>query len=183
MHSCKDHQMTNSNIVEFPKSKIVRDVPPEIEAEIAKKKEKNKQNYAEAMSEDIVAGLFNELENCGIDSTDEHFQKDFIFASLAIKSLIFRNLGLPHQLHDYVDKTVKIRTLPVDADSKAIADMIDELLKEEHQRTTEENKKPTITELQLKPINGNKTKGTNNKKHNRSNKSIPKEMDDNLLYE
>jgi len=60
---------------------------------------------------------------------------------------------------------------------------IDELLKEEHQRTTEENKKPTITELQLKPINGNKTKGTNNKKHNRSNKSIPKEMDDNLLYE
>ena len=122
--------MTNSNIVEFPKSKIVRDVPPEIEAEIAKKKEKNKQNYAEAMSEDIVAGLFNELENCGIDSTDEHFQKDFIFASLAIKSLIFRNLGLPHQLHDYVDKTVKIRTLPVDADSKAIADMIDELLKE-----------------------------------------------------
>lgn len=119
--------MNKSNVLEFPKNKIVRDVSPELDEQIAKKKEKSRQNYAEAMTEDMTAGLYAELENCGIDTTDPAFMKDFAFLAGIMKATVYRNMGLEHPLHSIIDRSVHVRTLPADATEEDIAKLLAEM--------------------------------------------------------
>lgn len=119
--------MNKSNVLEFPKSKIVRDVTPELDEQIAKKKEKSRLNYAEAMTEDMTAGLYAELENCGIDTTEPAFMKDFAFLAGVMKATVYRNMGLEHPFHSMIDKSVHIRTLPIDASEEDIAKLLAEM--------------------------------------------------------
>lgn len=100
------------NVIEFPKSKIVRDSMLPIE-EIEKAKEKGKINYADGILSEIASGLFGELENYGIDVEDEQgnmASKDFIFLTDVLKAVIYRNMGLDHPLHKFVDENVAIFT-------------------------------------------------------------------------
>ena len=118
------------NILAFPKNKIVREVPPELEEELAKKKEKSRQNYADAMVEDFVGSLYGELENCGLDTSEVNFQKDFVFAAAALKATVYRNLGIEHPLHKMIDKSVHIRTLPLDSSPEEIAKLLQEMIEQ-----------------------------------------------------
>lgn len=96
-----------TKIVNFPTSRIVREVPQNNE-EIEKVKEKGKQNYADGMSEEISSALLVELENFGIDTEAKEFNKDFVFLHDVIKCLIYRNMGLKHALQPFIDESVKI---------------------------------------------------------------------------
>lgn len=100
-----------TNVFEFPKSKIVREVQPPIE-EIEAAKEKGKQNYADGIVGEVATGLIAELENYGIEveSEDGAINKDFIFLTDVLKSVIYRNMGLKHSLHEFVDDNVEIFT-------------------------------------------------------------------------
>ncbi len=104
-----------TNVFEFPKDKIVREVQPNIE-EIEKVKEKGKQNYADGMSEEIAASLLIELENFGIDTTAKEFTNDFAFLHDVIKCLIYRNMGLEHGLQSFIDENVQIVVINKDQD-------------------------------------------------------------------
>jgi hypothetical protein len=99
------------NIIEFPKSKIVRDAVIPIE-EIEKAKEKGKINYADGIVAEVALGLLQELENYGIDLNDEEngTSKDFIFLTDVLKSVIYRTMTLQHPLHSFIDENVAIFT-------------------------------------------------------------------------
>lgn len=98
-----------TNVFEFPKDKIVREVQPNIE-EIEKAKEKGKQKYADSIVAEVATGLLAELENYGIELEDDKgkFNKDFLFLTDVLKSVIYRNMDLKHSLHNFVDDNVAI---------------------------------------------------------------------------
>lgn len=100
-----------TNVFEFPKSKIVRDVPLNIE-EIEKAKEKGKKQYADSIVAEVGAGLLAELENYGIELDDEKggLSKDFLFMTDVLKSIVYRNMNIDHPLHSFVDENVSIFT-------------------------------------------------------------------------
>jgi hypothetical protein len=95
-----------TNVFEFPKDKIFREAPTNVEVE--KVKEKGKQNYADGMSEEISASLLIELENCGVDTARKDFNKDFVFLADVVKCLIYRNMDLKHGLQTFIDENVII---------------------------------------------------------------------------
>jgi hypothetical protein len=96
-----------TNVFEFPKSKIVREVQPPIE-EIEAAKEKGRQNFADGILVDFIEGTLSLLENYGIDTEGPEFEKDFAFTVEAIKSTIYRSLSLNHHLHDFIEKSVTV---------------------------------------------------------------------------
>jgi hypothetical protein len=65
-----------TTIVKFPTNRIIREVPPNIE-EINKAKEKSLQKHAETIVEDLVLSIIDAIENYGIDSETESFERDF----------------------------------------------------------------------------------------------------------
>jgi hypothetical protein len=123
-----------NKILEFPKSKIVRDVPFDDE-EIARAKEKNRQKYADELVEDIQAGLLAELENCGINVEGDGFLKDYIYLSDILKATIYRNFGLEHQSHKFIDDHVKVATVPEGTTPEEVAEIIGRLIAESKANT------------------------------------------------
>jgi hypothetical protein len=100
-----------TNVFKFPESKIVREVPVNVE-EIEKQKEKGRQNYADGIVAEVATGLIAELENYGVEIEDDdgNISKDYIFLTDVLKSVIYRNMDLKHPLHAFVDDNVEIFT-------------------------------------------------------------------------
>jgi hypothetical protein len=100
-----------TNVFKFPEHKIVREVPVNLE-EVEKQKEKGKQKYADGIVGEVATGLIAELENYGVEIEDDDgsMSKDFIFLTDVLKSVIYRNMGLKHSLHNFVDDNVEIFT-------------------------------------------------------------------------
>jgi hypothetical protein len=96
-----------TNVYQFPKSKIVRDVPQDME-EVEKIRTKGKKNYADGMAEELTVIVLTEMENFGMETTHPGFQKDFIFLNDVIKCAIYRSMGLSHGLHEFIDEHVEV---------------------------------------------------------------------------
>lgn len=99
-----------SKVVEFPKNKIVREAPVNVE-QIEKVKEKGLLNFADGMVDDLIGNLYAELENYGLDTSGDHFDKDFSFAVDGLRACIFRSLGLKHHLHEFLDTNVTMKNI------------------------------------------------------------------------
>ena len=97
----------SNNVFKFPESKIVREIPPQIE-EIEKAKEKGKQNYAEDIAVDFAESMVAVLDSYGIDQDNENFDKDLAFTVETIRAMIYRSLDLKHHLHEFIDNNVSI---------------------------------------------------------------------------
>jgi molecular chaperone GrpE (heat shock protein) len=96
----------NENIVEFPRNRIIRE---HAGAEyIEKAKERGKQNFAETVSDDLISVLLEELENFGVDTSQDEFIKDFSMTVDSLRATIYRSFGVPHHLHDFIDTHVKM---------------------------------------------------------------------------
>jgi hypothetical protein len=95
----------SDKIVAFPKHKIVREVPANVE-EIEKAKERSTQNFAEDIMEDLISNIYAELENYGLNVDNEHFEKDFSFAADALRSTIYRTLGIKHPMQEFIETSV-----------------------------------------------------------------------------
>lgn len=113
-----------TTIVQFPTSRIVREVTPNIE-EIEKAKEKSLQKHAETIVEDLVLNIMDAMENYGIDIDKETFERDFTFAADGLRATVYRTFGIEHPLHNFIDTNVQV----VKADSfdelkEKIKDMI-----------------------------------------------------------
>jgi hypothetical protein len=92
--------MTEPNIVQFPKDKIVREALPDIE-ELNKVKEKSIKNFADTITEDISSNILFELDNYG-------FMKDFHFLVATMAATIYRTLSVEHPLHKFMSENVVI---------------------------------------------------------------------------
>lgn len=97
-----------TDILQFPKSKIVRERTPEIE-ELTKLKEKGLQKFADALSEDLTDNILHDLSQCGINIEDDTFLKDFYFATMIMNACIYRSVGIEHPMHEFIDKNVQVK--------------------------------------------------------------------------
>lgn len=100
--------MTQSNnVVEFPKHKIVRD--PSLNTEEAKAlKAKRLELFADTLTEEVTENILADLANSDIDIENDIFVKDFHFLVGVLTAVVYRAMSLEHELHDFIDKRVKI---------------------------------------------------------------------------
>lgn len=97
--------MTDNNIVQFPKDKIVRE-GINVE-EVKKAQEKSLKNYADTVVDEVTNALLSEIDNQGLDKEDEKFIRDFNFALTILAASVYRSLKVPHDLHPFLDECVK----------------------------------------------------------------------------
>ena len=113
-------------VIEFPKHKVVRDVPVDV---IEERNRKADQKMADAMVDDLAGIVATEIDNFDLDVQSKDFAKDFIVVVDALKAAIYRQFGLPHHFHAFTDKNISI----IDADfgtltKEQIQDKIDEVM-------------------------------------------------------
>jgi hypothetical protein len=100
--------MSSGNIVEFPKSKIIRDGSLNNDI-INKLKEKSTQNFADDLTQELSTMLLTELDNYGIDIEDDRFTKDFMYLVSIMSAIVYRTVDLKHDFHDFLDNNVVVR--------------------------------------------------------------------------
>lgn len=102
-----------TQILEFPRNKIVREVPIDNER-LEKAKKQSTKNFAEALIANIGENVLIDLEQGAgleVSAKNEDFTRDFFFALDVLRATIYRQLELEHHLHDYIDQHVKVRKL------------------------------------------------------------------------
>lgn len=92
-------------VIEFPKHKVVRDVPEE---HLIARQAKADQKLADAIVDDITGMIITELDNCMVEVEKKQFSKDFVLVADALKACVYRSFGIDHHLHDFIDNNVKL---------------------------------------------------------------------------
>lgn len=95
----------DSKVVEFPKSKVVRDVTEE---QLKERTLRQNEKLADTIVDEITGMMIAELDNFLIDVQDKVFAKDLVLVIDSLKAAVYRHLGLKHHLHDFIDKNVKL---------------------------------------------------------------------------
>jgi hypothetical protein len=90
------------NILEFPKSKIVRE---HVGAELMEKRlEQGNKNFVDQFCNELQSFILAEISNCDVDIHDDQFLKDFYKMCGILEATMFRAYKLEHPLHDLMDK-------------------------------------------------------------------------------
>lgn len=115
-------------VIEFPKHKVVRDVPEE---HLKARQAKADQKLADAIVDDLTSIIITELDNFCVEVTDKTFAKDFILVVDSIKAAVYRSFGINHHLHDFVDKNITLINGDFDKMSdEEIKEKIEQVMKE-----------------------------------------------------
>jgi 20S proteasome alpha/beta subunit len=107
-------------VIEFPKHKVVRDVPGEVLEERARRAD---MKMADAIVSDITAMIVTELDNFYVSVEDESFTKDLVLVVDAIRATVYRQFGFEHHLHPFIEDNI---TIISKTDAKAMEDMDEE---------------------------------------------------------
>ena len=102
-----------TEILQFPKNKIVREVPIDNER-LEKAKKQSVKNFAESLVANIGENILLDLEQGAgleVSSKNEEFTRDFFFALDVLRATIYRQLELDHHLHEYINEHVKVSKL------------------------------------------------------------------------
>jgi hypothetical protein len=97
-----------TNVLEFPKSAIIRDTTAQTAEKLVALKERSTQKYADTLIHELIEDLLMSMESCGIDVESDPFKKDFIFTTSILSAAIYRSLDMKHPLHDFIDNTVSM---------------------------------------------------------------------------
>lgn len=92
-------------VIEFPKNKVVREVPEEIHLE---RQAKADMKQADAIVDEIAGIMLTELDNYYVDINQKQFAKDIILVVDALKAAVYRSYGIDHHLHAFIDDNVKL---------------------------------------------------------------------------
>jgi 20S proteasome alpha/beta subunit len=107
-------------VIEFPKHKVVRDVPGEVLEERARRAD---MKMADAIVSDITAMIVTELDNFYVSVEDESFTKDLVLVVDAIRATVYRQFGFEHHLHPFIEDNI---TIISKKDAKDMEDMNEE---------------------------------------------------------
>ena len=119
-----------SKILKFPESKIVRD--PVVDMVISHSREKTWSKVAEGITQDLIGELYDHVEDFeNFDLKSDEFQKDFSITTDMIRAMVYRSLGVPHHLHEFIDSNVEIRTAEDGIDAEAIKTIMKEMYQTE----------------------------------------------------
>jgi hypothetical protein len=103
--------MTESNVLSFPKNRIVRDTEHNIE-ELTKLKSNSIRNFADALTEEVADTIIQIFSANGIEIENEKFAKDFHFLVGIANATIYRTLNMEHQFHNFLDEQVTFNPIP-----------------------------------------------------------------------
>jgi hypothetical protein len=92
-------------VIEFPKHKVVRDVPGEV---IEERNRRADQKMADSIVDEIAGIMITELDNYYVSVEDKQFTKDFILVVDSLKAAVYRSFGIDHHLHPFIDDNVKL---------------------------------------------------------------------------
>jgi hypothetical protein len=92
-------------VIEFPKHKVVRDVPGEVLEERARRAD---MKMADAIVNDITSIIITELDNYYVSVEDESFAKDLVLVVDALRATVYRQFGFEHHLHPFIEKNITI---------------------------------------------------------------------------
>ena len=92
-------------VIEFPKNKVVREVPEEIHLE---RQAKADMKQADTIVDEVAGLMITELDNYYVDVTNKQFAKDIILVVDALKAAVYRTYGIDHHLHPFIDDNVKL---------------------------------------------------------------------------
>ena len=107
-------------VIEFPKHKVVRDVPGSVLEERARRAD---QKMADAIVEELTAIIITELDNYHVEIEEESFTKDLVLMVDALRAAVYRQFGFEHHLHPFIEKNIKIISKK---DAKAMEEMDEE---------------------------------------------------------
>jgi hypothetical protein len=110
-------------VIEFPKHKVVRDIPGNVLEERARRAD---QKMADSIVEEITAIIITELDNYNVNIEEESFAKDVVLMVDTLRATVYRQFGFEHHLHPYIEKNIKIISKK---DAEAMEDMTEEQIK------------------------------------------------------
>lgn len=100
-----------SNIIQFPKDKIVRlHKQPKTSEEFNEKLAEHKVNFVDYVLLKNMTMLCNHLSMDGVDVDTDTFMKDYSFVCEILKASIYRTIALPHPMHDFITANVELMT-------------------------------------------------------------------------
>ena len=102
-------------VIEFPKSKVVREIPEEVHIE---RQAKADMKQADVIVDEVAGLMITELDNYFVDVTSKQFSKDIILVVDALKAAVYRSYGIDHHLHPFIDDNVKLIEGDIDGMSK-----------------------------------------------------------------
>lgn len=105
-----------NEVIAFPKNKIVRENPPDIDI-LEKIKEKSVKRFADDVVELIATNCYEEIETLGLDVDNEKFGRDFSVLVEILRATVYRNLELDHNLHEFMDNNVEITPMVEEGNS------------------------------------------------------------------
>lgn len=92
-------------VIEFPKHKVVRDVPEEV---IEERNRRADQKLADTIVDDLTGLMITELDNYYVEIQDKQFTKDFVLVIDSLKAAVYRSFGIDHHLHPFIDDNIKL---------------------------------------------------------------------------
>ena len=114
-------------VIEFPKNKVVRDLPEEVHKA---RQAKADQKFADSVVDELSGILITELDNYGVEVTNKVFAKDFILVADALRASVYRQFDLEHHLHDFIDENVKIIEGKDGLSKEELADKISSIIED-----------------------------------------------------
>ena len=98
-----------NEIINFPKDRIIRE-SPNLTEELAKAKQKGVKNFCDQLTEEMIIIMLDVLDNSGIETDTDTFQKDIALTIDSLRATLYRSMGLPHHLHDFIDNNLTVMT-------------------------------------------------------------------------
>lgn len=92
-------------VLEFPKHKVVRDIPGEV---LEERRKRADQKMADSIVVELTAMIITELDNYYVTVEDETFAKDLVLVVDALRATIYRQMGFEHHLHKFIEKNISI---------------------------------------------------------------------------
>jgi predicted AlkP superfamily pyrophosphatase or phosphodiesterase len=114
-------------VIEFPKNKVVRDLPEEVHKA---RQAKADQKFADSVVDELSGIVITELDNYGVEVTNKVFAKDFILVVDALRASVYRQFELEHHLHDFIDENVKIIEGKDGLSKEELADKISSIIED-----------------------------------------------------
>lgn len=114
-------------VIEFPKHKVVREIPKEVREERNRRAE---QKTADSIVDEITGMILTELDNYYVEVEKVQFTKDFVLVVDALKACVYRSFGFEHHLHEFVDKNITLIEGAEDMTKEEIKEKIENVIKE-----------------------------------------------------
>lgn len=92
-------------VIEFPKHKVVRDIPGQVLEERARRAD---QKMADAIVEELTGIIISELDNYDVEIEEDSFTRDLILVVDSLRATVYRQFGFEHHLHPFIEKNIKI---------------------------------------------------------------------------